>query len=196
MQLQALVTSGLNFYDYQLGCELETRIKCMTVTYISDVTRFELKKLLKCSKKGTKSTPFLRWQHCWWLLWLFIVIRQVSHNQYRVWILGVVYSYTLSGVQKDEHGWEQCVSVQLVPPYREELTQLWDKELNLFSSLPAWTPERWVESLSAASFILYIMAIHNFFFYCQMSIDIRCLQSLLWCADFLGGVKDWSINFK
>ncbi|XP_047005276.1 MKRN2 opposite strand, tandem duplicate 1 isoform X2 [Ictalurus punctatus] len=55
---------------------------------------------------------------------------------------GLVYNYTLAGVQRDEHGWEQCVSIQLVPPYRQDLTQLWDKELNLFSSLPVWTPER------------------------------------------------------
>ncbi|KAF7693208.1 MKRN2 opposite strand, tandem duplicate 1 [Silurus meridionalis] len=58
---------------------------------------------------------------------------------------GLVYNYTLSGVQRDEHGWEQCVSIQLVPPYREDLKQLWDKELSHFSSLPAWTPERFHE---------------------------------------------------
>ncbi|KAK3536523.1 hypothetical protein QTP86_013852, partial [Hemibagrus guttatus] len=58
---------------------------------------------------------------------------------------GLVYNYTLSGVQRDENGWEQCVSIQLVPPYRKDLTQLWDKELNLFSSLLSWTPERFHE---------------------------------------------------
>ncbi|KAF4093984.1 hypothetical protein AMELA_G00008070 [Ameiurus melas] len=58
---------------------------------------------------------------------------------------GLVYNYTLAGVQRDEHGWEQCVSIQLVPPYRQDLIQLWDAELNLFSSLPAWTPERFHE---------------------------------------------------
>lgn len=73
---------------------------------------------------------------------------QMSCNQYKLWPLGLVFNYTLSGVQRDERGWEECVSIPLVPPLREDLTQLWDKELNLFSSLPEWTPEQWVKPLS------------------------------------------------
>ncbi|XP_017560269.1 MKRN2 opposite strand, tandem duplicate 1 [Pygocentrus nattereri] len=58
---------------------------------------------------------------------------------------GLVYNYTLSGVQRDEHGWEQCICIQLVPPWRDSLIESWDKELQLFSSLPIWTPERFHE---------------------------------------------------
>ncbi|KAI4891574.1 hypothetical protein NFI96_016572 [Prochilodus magdalenae] len=58
---------------------------------------------------------------------------------------GLVYNYTLTGVQIDEQGWEQCVCVQLVPPWRESLLESWDKELQLFSSLPTWAPERFHE---------------------------------------------------
>ncbi|KAG9260358.1 MKRN2 opposite strand protein [Astyanax mexicanus] len=58
---------------------------------------------------------------------------------------GLVYNYTLSGVQIDEQGWEQCVCIQLIPPWRDSLVDSWDKELQLFSSLPTWAAERFHE---------------------------------------------------
>ncbi|XP_072522218.1 MKRN2 opposite strand, tandem duplicate 1 isoform X2 [Salminus brasiliensis] len=58
---------------------------------------------------------------------------------------GLVYNYTLSGVQRDEHGWEQCVCIPLVPPWRDSLIDSWDKELQTFSSLPTWAAERFQE---------------------------------------------------
>ncbi|XP_076124004.1 MKRN2 opposite strand, tandem duplicate 1 [Alosa pseudoharengus] len=58
---------------------------------------------------------------------------------------GVVYNYTLSGLQRDEHGWEKCVCLQLVPPWREHLKHTWDKELEQFCSLSTWAPERFHE---------------------------------------------------
>ncbi|XP_062843182.1 MKRN2 opposite strand, tandem duplicate 1 [Trichomycterus rosablanca] len=64
---------------------------------------------------------------------------------------GLVYNYTLAGVQKDERGWEQCVCISLVPPLRHDLTELWDKELKTFSSLPAWTRERFDEERESGS---------------------------------------------
>ncbi|XP_026885128.2 MKRN2 opposite strand protein isoform X2 [Electrophorus electricus] len=45
------------------------------------------------------------------------------------------------GVRTDEHGWEQCICMQLVPPWRDALSDSWDKELQLFSTLPTWIPE-------------------------------------------------------
>nr|XP_055039734.1 MKRN2 opposite strand, tandem duplicate 1 [Misgurnus anguillicaudatus] len=58
---------------------------------------------------------------------------------------GLVYNYTLSGVQRDDRGWEQCVCVQLVPPWRNDLRDSWDRELNEFSLLPEWVSERFPE---------------------------------------------------
>ncbi|XP_042563841.1 MKRN2 opposite strand, tandem duplicate 1 [Clupea harengus] len=58
---------------------------------------------------------------------------------------GVVYNYTLSGLRRDDHGWEKCVSLQLVPPWRVNLKHSWDGELEQFCSLSTWTPERFHE---------------------------------------------------
>ncbi|XP_030634116.1 MKRN2 opposite strand, tandem duplicate 1 [Chanos chanos] len=58
---------------------------------------------------------------------------------------GLVYNYTLSGIRTEEQGWEQCICIRLVPPCREDLTEVWDKELQQFSSLPMWDPDRFNE---------------------------------------------------
>ena len=55
---------------------------------------------------------------------------------------GVVYNYTLSGMQRDDHGWEQCISVPLVAPGEEIFGRQWDSELETFSLLPGWSPHR------------------------------------------------------
>ncbi|XP_051528344.1 MKRN2 opposite strand, tandem duplicate 1 [Myxocyprinus asiaticus] len=58
---------------------------------------------------------------------------------------GRVYNYTLSGIRKDDHGWEQCVCLQLVPPWRHDLRESWDRGLEEFSALPEWVSERFHE---------------------------------------------------
>ncbi|XP_016340082.1 MKRN2 opposite strand, tandem duplicate 1 [Sinocyclocheilus anshuiensis] len=58
---------------------------------------------------------------------------------------GLVYNYTLSGVRRDVRGWEQCVCIQLCPPWRDELRESWDRELEQFSALPEWVSERFDE---------------------------------------------------
>lgn len=56
---------------------------------------------------------------------------------------GLVYNYTLSGVRRDERGWERCVCMQLCPERTPERRESWDRELERFSSLPRWAPERY-----------------------------------------------------
>ncbi|XP_073681645.1 MKRN2 opposite strand, tandem duplicate 1 [Garra rufa] len=58
---------------------------------------------------------------------------------------GLVYNYTLSGVRRDDRGWEQCVCIQLCPPGRHELRESWDRELEQFSTSPEWVSERFDE---------------------------------------------------
>ncbi|XP_063072158.1 MKRN2 opposite strand, tandem duplicate 1 [Engraulis encrasicolus] len=58
---------------------------------------------------------------------------------------GVVHNYTLSGVRRDDQGWEKCLCLQLVPPWRNNLTHTWDNELEQFCSTSDWTPERFHE---------------------------------------------------
>ncbi|XP_066526881.1 MKRN2 opposite strand, tandem duplicate 1 [Hoplias malabaricus] len=82
---------------------------------------------------------------------------------------GLVYNYTLSGMQMDQCGWEQCVCIQLVPPWRDSLIASWDKELQLFSALSEWTPERFHEEREfgsccygfALTFINHMRALDN-----------------------------------
>ncbi|XP_028854838.1 MKRN2 opposite strand, tandem duplicate 1 isoform X2 [Denticeps clupeoides] len=58
---------------------------------------------------------------------------------------GLVHNYTISGIRKDQCGWEQCVCVPLLQPGTDRRTALWDKELEEFSSLSTWVPERFHE---------------------------------------------------
>ncbi|KAM9524953.1 MKRN2 opposite strand, tandem duplicate 1 isoform 2-T2 [Salvelinus alpinus] len=57
-------------------------------------------------------------------------------------------SYTSSGVQREEQGWEQCLCVPLVAPGtgRDILAgTLWDSELEQFSLLSTWSRHRFEE---------------------------------------------------
>ncbi|XP_024283940.1 MKRN2 opposite strand, tandem duplicate 1 [Oncorhynchus tshawytscha] len=61
---------------------------------------------------------------------------------------GVVYSYTSSGVQREEQGWEQCLCVPLVAPGTSGGSLagiLWDSELEQFSRFPTWSQHRFEE---------------------------------------------------
>ncbi|KAM9681159.1 MKRN2 opposite strand protein isoform 3-T3 [Dama dama] len=58
---------------------------------------------------------------------------------------GVVYNYTVHGVQRDEVGWEQSVSVPLLQPGLFGLLDQWDKYLEDFSATGAWLPHRYEE---------------------------------------------------
>ena len=55
---------------------------------------------------------------------------------------GVVYNYTVHGVQRDEVGWEQTVSIPLLHPGLCGLLDQWDKYLEDFSATGAWLPHR------------------------------------------------------
>ncbi|XP_076423761.1 MKRN2 opposite strand protein isoform X3 [Peromyscus maniculatus bairdii] len=54
----------------------------------------------------------------------------------------VVYNYNAHGIQRDEAGWEQSLSVPLVQPSMFGLMDQWDKYLEDFSASPAWLPHR------------------------------------------------------
>ncbi|XP_006740301.1 MKRN2 opposite strand protein [Leptonychotes weddellii] len=58
---------------------------------------------------------------------------------------GVVYNYTTHGVQRDEAGWEQSVSIPLLQPGMFGLMDQWDKYLDDFSATGAWLPQRYEE---------------------------------------------------
>ncbi|XP_007075504.1 MKRN2 opposite strand protein [Panthera pardus] len=58
---------------------------------------------------------------------------------------GVVYNYTMHGVQRDEAGWEQSVSIPLLQPGMYGLMDQWDKYLEDFSTSGAWLPQRYEE---------------------------------------------------
>ncbi|KAM5314623.1 MKRN2 opposite strand protein isoform 2-T4 [Glossophaga mutica] len=58
---------------------------------------------------------------------------------------GVVYNYTMHGVQRDEAGWEQSVSIPLLQPGMFGLMDQWDKYLEDFSTTGAWLPHRYQE---------------------------------------------------
>ncbi|XP_008853128.1 MKRN2 opposite strand protein [Nannospalax galili] len=58
---------------------------------------------------------------------------------------GVVYSYNAHGVQCDEEGWEQSLSIPLVQPNMFGLMDQWDKHLEDFSATLAWQPHRYEE---------------------------------------------------
>nr|XP_020032742.1 MKRN2 opposite strand protein [Castor canadensis] len=58
---------------------------------------------------------------------------------------GVVYNYNQQGVQRDEAGWEQSLSVPLVQPGMFGLLDHWDKYLEDFSATEDWLPHRYEE---------------------------------------------------
>nr|XP_006206937.1 MKRN2 opposite strand protein [Vicugna pacos] len=58
---------------------------------------------------------------------------------------GAVYNYTVHGVQRDEAGWEQSVSIPLLQPGMFGLMDQWDKYLEDFSCAGAWLPHRYEE---------------------------------------------------
>ncbi|MGH0163397.1 UNVERIFIED_CONTAM: hypothetical protein FKN15_074417 [Acipenser sinensis] len=58
---------------------------------------------------------------------------------------GVVYNYNEAGVCRDEHGWEQSVSIPLVQPDMYSLINQWDRYLEQFSSTDMWDPQRYEE---------------------------------------------------
>lgn len=62
-----------------------------------------------------------------------------------------MYNYTAYGVQRDQAGWEQSVSVPLVPPGTLALLDQWDKYLEDFSAEDAWLPHRYEENLHNCS---------------------------------------------
>lgn len=53
---------------------------------------------------------------------------------------GVVLSYTESGVQREQHGWEQSLVVPLVSP--GNCIPNWDTQLDHFAAMDTWTPDR------------------------------------------------------
>ncbi|XP_044772308.1 MKRN2 opposite strand protein [Neomonachus schauinslandi] len=68
-----------------------------------------------------------------------------SSDQLKGRSLGVVYNYTTHGVQRDEAGWEQSVSIPLLQPGMFGLMDQWDKYLDDFSATGAWLPQRYEE---------------------------------------------------
>ncbi|XP_054992922.1 MKRN2 opposite strand protein [Sorex araneus] len=60
---------------------------------------------------------------------------------------GTVYSYSALGVQRDGEGWEQSVSVPLLPPHAWALLDQWDKYLEDFCASATWLPHRYEEDL-------------------------------------------------
>ncbi|TEA42572.1 hypothetical protein DBR06_SOUSAS1610059 [Sousa chinensis] len=58
---------------------------------------------------------------------------------------GVVYNYTVHGVQRDEAGWGQSVSIPLLQPGMFGLMDQWDEYLEDFSTTGAWLPHRYEE---------------------------------------------------
>ncbi|XP_075040211.1 MKRN2 opposite strand protein [Mixophyes fleayi] len=58
---------------------------------------------------------------------------------------GIVHHYNESGIHRDNTGWEQCVSVPLVPPDQHALIYQWDCYLEEFSSTERWLSHRYDE---------------------------------------------------
>ncbi|EQB77800.1 hypothetical protein CB1_000465011 [Camelus ferus] len=79
---------------------------------------------------------------------------------------GAVYNYTVRGVQRDEAGWEQSVSIPLLQPGMFGLMDQWDKYLEDFSCAGAWLPHRYEEDQHncysyALTFINYVLAVEG-----------------------------------
>ncbi|CAH2313193.1 Hypothetical predicted protein [Pelobates cultripes] len=58
---------------------------------------------------------------------------------------GFVFHYNETGIHRDDLGWEQCVSVPLVPPDNYVLFNQWDCYLQEFASLDKWLSLRYNE---------------------------------------------------
>ncbi|XP_029906887.1 MKRN2 opposite strand, tandem duplicate 1 [Myripristis murdjan] len=60
---------------------------------------------------------------------------------------GVVFSYTESGVQRQQCGWEQSIAVPLVAPGNQSVSfrRRWDVLLEEFTCQDTWTPHRFEE---------------------------------------------------
>ncbi|KAM8930757.1 MKRN2 opposite strand protein [Pelodytes ibericus] len=58
---------------------------------------------------------------------------------------GLVYHYNETGIHRDDAGWEQCVSVPLVPPDNYALINQWDCYLQEFAATDKWLPQRYSE---------------------------------------------------
>ncbi|XP_068107896.1 MKRN2 opposite strand protein [Hyperolius riggenbachi] len=58
---------------------------------------------------------------------------------------GTVHHYNETGIHKDSSGWEQCVSVELVPPDQHALIHQWDAYLETFSFDDRWLLQRYNE---------------------------------------------------
>ena len=69
-------------------------------------------------------------------------------------VAGVVYNYTMHGVQRDEAGWEQSVSIPLLQPGMFGLIDQWDKYLEDFSTTGAWLPHRYEAARTTCSLAL------------------------------------------
>lgn len=78
-------------------------------------------------------------------------------------VAGVVYNYTVHGVQRDEAGWEQSVSIPLLQPGMFGLMDQWDKYLEDFSTSWAWLPHRYgaAETTSSLAHICHTHAINS-----------------------------------
>ncbi|XP_040263683.1 MKRN2 opposite strand protein [Bufo bufo] len=59
---------------------------------------------------------------------------------------GIIHHYNESGSHKDATGWEQCVSIPLVPPDQYALIHQWDSYLEVFSCNEEWLPHRYDEN--------------------------------------------------
>ncbi|GAA6233085.1 MKRN2 opposite strand protein-like [Lates japonicus] len=80
---------------------------------------------------------------------------------------GVVFSYTESGVQRQQQGWELSIVVPLVAPSNNSLSfrTLWDEQLETYSRLKTWMADRFQEQREfgsccygfALSFINHVM---------------------------------------
>ncbi|XP_062924220.1 MKRN2 opposite strand protein-like [Mobula hypostoma] len=58
---------------------------------------------------------------------------------------GIVYNYIETGVQRDDCGWEECISVPLVQSDTYNLINQWDLYLEQFSTADIWIPDRYDE---------------------------------------------------
>ncbi|KAM4651153.1 MKRN2 opposite strand protein-like [Discoglossus pictus] len=58
----------------------------------------------------------------------------------------IVYNYNDTGIHCDDSGWEQCVSVPLVPPDALSIINQWDFYLEGFSAAEQWLPHRYQEN--------------------------------------------------